>query len=394
MFNLYDWRYYKLGKDEYNKYMQKAFKHNLASLRSSNWVIVILAVCFSVFPLMFEHSLHKMEIYFAAAFIALLVAILTGYKNKQQKNGKQISNKLIYALTIIYYANIILFGIYIGVWSNHEKLAVTFMCFLICALLPHINSPLFNLSLTLCAMLVFSLSTVFIKAPANWIYDLVNVQIAGLISIIFNWQVSAIRISQAASSCKLEEERDNYYRQSTIDELTQLKNRRDFLQTLQRYIKNFRDNDEWMWLAIVDVDYFKKYNDHYGHPKGDEVLHAIGSVFNNLRDDINIYAARLGGEEFALLRFEKDNSGADNIIANIHQKIAALNIPHEKSEIAPHVTVSIGAHIVRCGALNDPDNIYRMADKMLYKAKTDSRNCSIICIDGVIQYKLKGTVTQ
>jgi len=394
MFNFQDWRYYKLGKEEYSKYMYKAFKHNLGSLRTANWVIVILAVCFSAFPLLFENNIYKMEVYLTVAFISLLLAIFTGLKIKQQKIGKQINNKLIYILTIIYYLNVILFGIYIGVWSNPDKLAVTFMSFLICALLPHINSPLFNLCLTLCAMLGFSLSTIYFKTPSNWIFDIVNVLIAGLISIIFCWQVSAIRISQIASASKLKEERDNYYNQSTVDELTQLKNRRDFTQTLQRYLTNYRGNDEWMWLAIADVDYFKKYNDHYGHPKGDEVLHAIGKIFNNLCDNSNIYAARLGGEEFALLRFEKDNEGADNIISNIHQKIAALNIPHEKSEVAPHVTISIGAYIARCGASNNPEKIYRIADEMLYKAKTESRNCSIICVEGIIQYKLKGMIFQ
>ena len=390
MFSFLDWRFYKLGKEEYYKYMNKAFKYNLKSLRTANWVIVILAVCFSVFPLLFEHNVHKAGIYLVAAFLALILAVFSGFKNKQQKNGKVISDKLIYILTVIYYVNVILFGIYIGVWSNPDKLAVTFMGFLICILLPHIYSPLFNLCLTLCAMLVFSLSTVYIKVPANWMFDIVNVLIAGLISIIFCWQVSAIRISQVASASKLKEERDNYYNQSTIDELTHLKNRRDFIQTLQRYLTNFRDNDEWMWLAIADVDFFKNYNDHYGHPKGDEVLQAIGDVFNNLRDNLNIYAARIGGEEFALLRFEKHNTGVDDIITAIHQKIAALNIPHEKSEIAPCITVSIGVFIVRCGAVIDPEKMYRTADEMLYKAKTSSRNCAIICVDGIIQYKLKG----
>jgi predicted signal transduction protein with EAL and GGDEF domain len=142
------------------------------------------------------------------------------------------------------------------------------MSLLICALFLFINPPLYNLLLTLGAMALFIVSSVIIKEPAIWIFDVFNVLIAGLISIIFTWQVSMSRLVSVFNVSKLEEERNNYYDQSTIDELTGLKNRRDFMQSFQRRRSNYRSSDDWLCIAIMDIDFFKKYNDHYGHPKG------------------------------------------------------------------------------------------------------------------------------
>jgi len=92
----------------------------------------------------------------------------------------------------------------------------------------------------------------------------------------------------------------------------------------------------------------------------------------------NIYAARVGGEEFALLWFEKDVANVDNIASLIRNAINDLHIPHEKSEIAEYVTISIGIHVVKCDASNDMQVIYDSADKALYAAKRDGRNCVVI----------------
>jgi len=165
--------------------------------------------------------------------------------------------------------------------------------------------------------------------------------------------------------------------ESTIDELTQLKNRRDFMNTFQRFLTNHRQSDNFLCIALLDIDCFKNYNDHYGHPQGDECLRLIGKALNNLRSD-GIYPARVGGEEFALLWHDKSSSDGEAMGLRVNQLIRDLNIPHEKSIVVPYITVSVGIHITECDASKDIKNLYNLADKALYAAKKNGRNCTVI----------------
>jgi diguanylate cyclase (GGDEF)-like protein len=141
---------------------------------------------------------------------------------------------------------------------------------------------------------------------------------------------------------------------------------------------NYRQADNFLYIAIMDIDYFKNYNDYYGHPKGDECLRTIGKTLKDLQSSMGIYAARVGGEEFAMLWFAEDSTNAESVTVLVSRKMRELNIPHEKSTAAPYVTVSIGVHIVKCGSSNDTHALYDLADKALYAAKNKGRNCAVI----------------
>jgi diguanylate cyclase (GGDEF)-like protein len=364
--------------------MNKIFLNNLMSLRQANSIVAVFAGCFSLVSLIVEKDIGKAGICCAAALIAILLAVFTHYKMQTV----YINNRFIYIATTIFYANVVLFGIYLSVWSSPDKLATIFLCFLICAPLMVINSPLFNLCLTGSAMVCFIASTIFVKSFDNWILDIINAMIAGVISLYFTWQISKFRLGLELSAIMLEDERNNYFDQSIIDELTQLRNRRDFQQTFKRYISNYRTSDNWLCIAIIDIDFFKYYNDHYGHPKGDDCLRAVGKVLNSLKDSHDVYSARVGGEEFALLWFESEASHVNVIISQLQELIKELKIPHEKSKVLPYLSISIGVCIEQCGASNDAQTMYDMADKALYTAKEGGRNCAIIHGNAIEQYKI------
>ena len=296
----------------------------------------------------------------------------------------------LFALPTVYYANLMLFGIYLGVWSRPDSSAVTFMGFLICALFLFINPPQYNLCLTLGALAVFIASSVIMKPPHLWIYDTIHAVIAACISLFFGWEITMLRLVSVLNARKLENERDRYHDQSTVDELTRLRNRRDFTQTFQRYLTHYRGSDDRLCIAVADIDHFKDYNDHYGHPAGDDCLRAIGGALNSLKESMNVYTARVGGEEFALLWFEKEAAHADAVISRCTALIKDLHIPHEKSRVAPYVTLSIGVYVMRCGSSADMDALYNLADKALYAAKGSGRNCAIVCGDGIKQYRIAG----
>jgi diguanylate cyclase (GGDEF)-like protein len=364
--------------------MGKVFIRNLNSLRQANTIAAVLIGCYSIVPLAVDKDFFKAGIYLAAAIIALTLSLFTNYKMQ----GALVSNRLIYVLTTIYYANIMLFGLYLGVWANSGQFAVTFMCIMICALALLVNPPLFNLCLTIVAMGVFITVAINFKPSELWLSDICNLIFAGFISLFLTWQITKLRLGLELSANMLEDERNKYFDQSVIDELTQLRNRRDFMQTFQRYISNYRNTDDWLCIAIADIDYFKNFNDHYGHPKGDDCLRGVGRVFNNLKDNLGVYTARVGGEEFALLWFEKNAAAVDTVVHEIMKLMGEMKMPHEKSKVWPYVTLSIGVYVERCGSPNDMQTLYDSADKALYAAKTSGRNRAVISGAELKQYEI------
>ena len=387
---LYSWRYYSLDRDQYGECMEKTYKTNLYSLLQGNIVVAILVCVFAFIPIFISSDFRKAGVYFITGFIALLLAVVSDRKIKKVNRQKiQVQKRFVQILTVIYYVNIIAFGIFLGVWSNPDNSAVTIMIFIVCALTMFIFSPVFNLCLTLGAMAVFITAAVLVKSHEIYINDICNVIFAGIIGSFFYWRITMLRLAAALNTYKLKGERDKYFDESIIDELTQLRNRRDFMQTFKRYLSNYRSSDDWLCVAIADIDFFKNYNDYYGHPKGDDCLRAIGGAFNRLKETMGVYSARVGGEEFAMLWFEKDTSHVDAVISRVNKLIKTLKIPHEKSSVYEYVTMSIGVYIERCGASNDPEELYNLADKALYSAKGSGRNCAVINGRDITQYQIK-----
>jgi diguanylate cyclase (GGDEF)-like protein len=364
--------------------MNKVFSNNLDSLRHVNALIAVFVAGFSLFPIFYERDIGKAAVYFTVAFVALLLFWVSNYMMQKA----DIKNRYIYILSVLFYANILLFGIYLSVWSNPDDLASIFYCFLICTLLLFVNSPVYSLCVTLCTLAIFIVSTIIVKNIEVWAFDVINSLISGIMSLYFSWQIAKLRLGNELSTSKLEDERNRYYNQSTIDELTQLRNRRDFMQTFQRYLVNYRSTDDWLCIAIADIDFFKNYNDHYGHPRGDDCLRLIGGVLNSLKESLGVYSARVGGEEFALLWFEKDTSHIKNVVSYLTELIYELKISHEKSKASPYVTLSIGIYVERCGSHNDVQTLYDLTDKALYTAKGSGRNCAIVKGSEIKQYKI------
>jgi diguanylate cyclase (GGDEF)-like protein len=374
------WRYYGLGEDEYKKCMEKLFAKNIHTLRRTNAIVFIISAGSLIVPLFLDRNLTKLIIYIGTCAAAALLYISVRYRYR--RNEDKVKKGIIYTLISLTYLNITAFGIYLGVWANPGMIAGTYLGILICALLLFYIPAVYHLCLTLCSMIACAVLIVIFKSPALYRIDIPNVFFAGAISLVIGWQVIMNRLSLAAQAGNMEDERNNYYDQSTIDELTQLKNRRDFTNTIQRTVSNYRQSDNYLCVAILDIDFFKNYNDYYGHPEGDECLRKIGKVLKDLNKNKNIYAARIGGEEFALIWFEEDITETQNVASCVCEKIRGLNIRHEKSKAAPYITVSVGVNVVRCGALYDIDTLYSLADKALYAAKKNGRNRVVINMTG------------
>ncbi|MCL2231021.1 MAG: diguanylate cyclase, partial [Treponema sp.] len=336
--------------------MNNVFNNNLLNLRQACRILAAFSLAFSFVPIVFEDfNFIKTGVYVGVAVLSFVLSIVSNYMIQMINVKKSV----IYTMVLFFYLILVFFGTYLDVFSNRSSVAAILPCFLICSLLLFVNPPQFNLSLTLIGMSIFIVSALLsgnIDADSVVFY-LINGIIAGILSLFFSWHITKLRMGLELSASKLEEERNKYVDQSITDELTQLRNRRDFNQTFQRFLSNYRTSDEWLCVALADIDFFKFYNDHYGHPQGDECLKGIGAALNSL-SNLGVYAARVGGEEFALLWFEKDPTHVKKIIMQWTETIRNLKILHEKSKVSEYVTMSIGVYVIRCGTHHDTKTLY------------------------------------
>ena len=160
-----------------------------------------------------------------------------------------------------------------------------------------------------------------------------------------------------------------------IDGLTQLPNRRSFDRVSVTEIQRCRRYNSPLSIGIINIDFFKNYNDTYGHLQGDDCLkqvaHAIAASVNRPGD----LAARYEAEQFAVLFPSTDRDGAVTICERIREAVQALRIPHEKSKIHPCVTVSIGVvTVIPTDGTWTPEGLLTMALQAVQKAKQTGRN--------------------
>lgn len=160
---------------------------------------------------------------------------------------------------------------------------------------------------------------------------------------------------------------------SQHDELTKISNRRTFDETLDIFFDRSKRAETPLALLFIDVDFFKNYNDHYGHQKGDDVISTIAKTIKNAIRHMD-FVARYGGEEFVVLLPETDAHGAYAVASNIFKAIERLEIPHEKSHVAPHITISLGITVYRGESFIDKESLLGIADQALYRAKQLGRN--------------------
>ncbi len=173
---------------------------------------------------------------------------------------------------------------------------------------------------------------------------------------------------------KLEELNRKLSEAANIDGLTQIANRRSFDTQLLKEWSRLKRSQNCLSLVLIDIDYFKKYNDHYGHSAGDDCLKQVASALKSAVLRPVDLAARYGGEEFVLLLPETPLEGALAVAQRAAAAVAELKRPHHKSEVSDYVTISQGAACIVPGEDLEPIALINLADKALYMSKEQGRN--------------------
>ncbi|MEO2078237.1 MAG: diguanylate cyclase [Bacillus sp. (in: firmicutes)] len=161
---------------------------------------------------------------------------------------------------------------------------------------------------------------------------------------------------------------------SNVDGLTALFNRRYFDKMLESYWQALGASQDPLSMILFDVDYFKCYNDHYGHLLGDQCLIDISNRVKDIMNPYEAICARYGGEEFAIILPKKDVHESRFLAERIRLEIEKLHIPHEWSKQHGRVTMSFGVASLVPAQDRNPMDLLNLADKALYQAKNNGRN--------------------
>ncbi len=206
---------------------------------------------------------------------------------------------------------------------------------------------------------IFIVGVVFTGLVALYIYIMVN-------------RAALIQKVVIKKTCELNEANKELRILTRVDGLTGISNRRYMDEVLSKEWTRAIRNKSHIAFILLDVDFFKPYNDHYGHPQGDECLKSIAHRLNQLIHRPSDLLARYGGEEFALILAETEN--AMPVAKMCLRAIEDMQIPHKFSEVSDVVTISIGLCVCAPKKGSDPSMIITAADKVLYKAKYSGRN--------------------
>lgn len=173
---------------------------------------------------------------------------------------------------------------------------------------------------------------------------------------------------------QLKKEKEVAERNSLTDGMTGLANRRYLDEQIMLEYFRMKRTGEKLSIIMLDVDFFKLYNDAYGHLQGDECLKMVAKVLKTTIKRATDIAARYGGEEFVVLLPDTDEIGAIKVAETLRANVEAMKMEHKDSRISDVVTVSIGVATFDKHSLVAPENLVQKADEALYEAKNSGRN--------------------
>ena len=161
---------------------------------------------------------------------------------------------------------------------------------------------------------------------------------------------------------------------SMYDGLTNIRNRRYFDETFEKTFNEIKRDKKSLAVLMIDIDFFKPYNDNYGHGQGDETLRKVAKALEKTIKRASDFVARYGGEEFVILLKDINKDGVEAVANNLLNAIRELKITHEFSKIENYVTVSIGASFYNSSSDITKLELLLKADETLYNVKNSGRN--------------------
>lgn len=286
--------------------------------------------------------------------------------------------KLVYSVNLILYTALIFLGLYLSGSILTPSVLYSFLGLLIVSVVARGFFKYLSIILIIGAVIGHSISEMK-SEKIKYIYSDIYIDWAvyfTIIALVVVWIISRMTIILQKYDEEVKNAHDQLYYNSITDPLTELFNRNYLEEYTNEIFNNKRMAESLNAVLMVDIDFFKKYNDYYGHIKGDDCLRGVAKVLKKslYRKEDMIF--RIGGEEFLLFMGGLDERSFNDINERIHNQLAEEKIEHKDSPISPYVTISMGAVLFDINENRNLDEIFNLADAALYQAKNSGRNRS------------------
>lgn len=324
-------------------------------------------------------SLHPYVLLYIAMFAASVgvIVVLSYLSTAMQDENRRLiySNRIIFC----YYLFTLVWGVIVTLFDLGSSGQITaFLINVLIASILYVNSSrtfvFLHIVPLLCLLIGMYTITMELKYVSN---HMINITVFYIFAVLgsrrlYNYiQKSYVQEKTLQQNnielCQLNKKLDKL---ANYDALTNLANRHYF----QHFVEENCIHHQEVTVYLLDIDYFKLYNDEYGHIEGDAVLQKVAHTIQSITQQYSLFAARYGGEEFIILGFDLAPDAAQAIANEINKEIEHLQIPHIKSKASTFITVSIGFTQSKMAELIKIENLITKADEALYQAKNNGRN--------------------
>ena len=363
------WRYLGLSKETLGTYVEKVARDNLAVLRIESITLAILCVASSALLIVSgDLGFFKNGLLIFAALIFIVLFFMTdrcirvGYKGYLKA-----------AMVLVSFFQWTLFFLTAGIaFIEKNDYASLFLSGLVVSIVSFDISPTWNAGMVLIMYAIYFPVSFYIRDADLFMRDMLNILSATVIAMIVGWKKAKDKWEHEEAVTLMAKNNSMLYRESTTDFLTGLNNRRKTFEGLEVLSAAANVSRKKIAVMIMDIDFFKKYNDTYGHPQGDILLQGLGNLLLKMEKKYSINVGRIGGEEFMAYFLATDDRVTETIAREISEGIR--NLPHPESDKGLCTTISIG--ICECvPELQDSGSrLYTKADSALYAAKSNGRN--------------------
>jgi diguanylate cyclase (GGDEF)-like protein len=338
-----------------------------------------------------DEFLQKPYIYYNGMYL-LMVIIMTIHLIVYTRLAKNVKENC----SCILYSGVI-FTSFILIWSAGISLIdqmsggqiILYLIAVIAVAVTPLYHPIILFSIYFVVHLMFIILLPHLAQPDNHLFgNYINSTSTVLISLAISYMRYRNQVKNFYITKKIQEQNDELKRVNReleeankklekltqTDALTGIFNRFMFDQIIIKDWKRCKDNKTCISLIMVDIDFFKAFNDNYGHQAGDSCIRRVAEVLSECSGHYSDYVVRYGGEEFAVILPSLEKETATELAEEMRIRVENMKIRHEYSSVSNYVTISLGVYTVVPSENNSIDEFIRIADTALYAAKNEERN--------------------
>jgi diguanylate cyclase (GGDEF)-like protein len=318
----------------------------------------ILLLSFTIlFTLMLGNFIYNnTDVLYVNIILFIIISVILVLPGNQRKYG---SHSVLHIMGI---------GVLLVVYFNHGKEYTPIWSFLYIFLVMSLYGHKVGLRISIGFLTTLLLLLFYFTGTTVTMMEFIRFSMVSCFTLFFAY-LAEMLISRTFE--KLIKAKSMLEQLTRIDALTGLFNRRHFDEILLQKISAVNRSEELLALTIIDIDYFKSYNDTFGHPAGDVALIALANLLKVQLKRSNDAVFRLGGEEFALLYQAKNKESAMKLTEDVRAAVESLE---QYCEIERQITISAGLLLIKPNQDLTVEKAYELADKLLYQAKNSGRN--------------------